>query len=373
MSQNVRAHFRDVTGDGTTVPRPWKPLKVSAAEIEERLDRLADGPMSAAGRRESMVTHPQAEAPGLGLSPAVDVVLGALLPGESTRPRLRNASSVTMCLGGRGTVRSGDETFAVSHQDVWVLPSMEAESLANDGDEPLRYLTYSNGAVLRTIGAYYEQVGPSAAEDESGSRGTASEFSQKMQRAKELAPPFKITDQGAWLLPYEHLVDPDFHESRALLWPWEEIAKHLGLVRGLGAEYTGRPLYGLYNPATADKNGTTQAFFASIAAVGPNRPNNSHRHISAAINYHFGGSGFSVVDGERIEWGAGDLMLSAPAWSEHAHTTGPDGALILTIQDHPFHIGNESLVWQEELDGPILALGTQAGFQTNRAEISTGS
>ena len=37
-----------------------------------------------------------------------------------------------------------------------------------------------------------------------------------------------------------------------------------------------------------------------------------HRHTSAAINYYFQGSGLSTVEGEVIEWKAGDLMLSAP-------------------------------------------------------------
>jgi gentisate 1,2-dioxygenase len=33
------------------------------------------------------------------------------------------------------------------------------------------------------------------------------------------------------------------------------------------------------------------------------------------------------------------------------------------VQDHPLHIGMESLIWQEELDGPILTLGSQTGVK----------
>ena len=55
------------------------------------------------------------------------------------------------------------------------------------------------------------------------------------------------------------------------------------------------------------------------------------------------------------------MLLSAPGWSEHAHFVSPDGASVLTIQDHPLHIGMESLIWQERMDGPILTLGSQPG------------
>jgi hypothetical protein len=63
------------------------------------------------------------------------------------------------------------------------------------------------------------------------------------------------------------------------------------------------------------------------------------------------------------ECGAGDLMRSAPCCSEHAHyvSASPVGNTTLTVQDHPLHIGMESLIWQEEMDGPILTLGSQAG------------
>jgi gentisate 1,2-dioxygenase len=121
----------------------------------------------------------------------------------------------------------------------------------------------------------------------------------------------------------------------------------------------------LYNPATERRNGTTHSFFATIAGMPPNAPprpvGRGHRHSSAAINYWFQGAGKSIVMGETVEWGEGDLMLSAPGWAEHAHYPGPTGMAVLTIQDHPLQIGMESLIWQEDMSGPILTLGSEAG------------
>jgi gentisate 1,2-dioxygenase len=95
-----------------------------------------------------------------------------------------------------------------------------------------------------------------------------------------------------------------------------------------------------------------------------------HRHVSAAINYYFSGSGYSTVAGERYEWAAGDLMLSAPGWTVHNHASKEEGPVYeLTIQDQPYHIQLESLLWQEELRSPPVLLGVQTGFSTNRQAL----
>jgi quercetin dioxygenase-like cupin family protein len=84
----------------------------------------------------------------------------------------------------------------------------------------------------------------------------------------------------------------------------------------------------------------------------PREDRHPHRHTSAAINFILDGGGWSIVDGQRIEWTEGDIMLSAPVWAPHGHAGGKDGATILTSQDHPQHIALGSLVWQETLNGP---------------------
>lgn len=339
----------------------WEPLMLRAAQIEEVFANLQAGDADRNGRREARIAHPRANNAGRGLAPTTAVSLGTLLPGESTTPGRNNTSGVYMVIGGQAEVTEGERVFTVGPTDVWTKPSMALESIANHGDEPFRYLHYSNSALLETLSYYYEDGGPI------GTFHGGKEPLEAGSRSKDLTPPIPLdTDGGEILLPYEHLIDPDYVEDRPLHFSWSDVSAHLDRVRSLKSGYTGRPLFVLYNPATGRLNGTTPSFFATIAAFGANFSGPTHRHMSSAINYHFAGSGSSVVNGEEVHWEAGDLMLSAPAWSEHAHTSGPNGAMILTIQDHPFHIGNGSLVWQEDIEnGEVIALGTQAGFSTN--------
>ena len=125
-----------------------------------------------------------------------------------------------------------------------------------------------------------------------------------------------------------------------------------------------------YNPSTGRTNGITPNFFATMTIRPPKIVDRPHRHSSAAINYYFHGSGYSNVAGQRYEWKAGDLMLSAPGWAVHNHASYDDYVYELTVQDQPLNIYMESLLWQEDLKKPMLVLGTEQGFDTNRSKIA---
>ena len=177
----------------------------------------------------------------------------------------------------------------------------------------------------------------------------------------------KLDDEGAYLMPYEVLINPPTVESKALHWPWEQVKHHLDKLQALGKDYVGRRLYMLYNPMTGRTNGCTPSFFATMTIRPPKIVDRPHRHTSAAINYYFHGTGRSTVGGEVLEWKAGDLMLSAPGWAVHNHASYDDFVYELTVQDQPLNIAMESLLWQESLKLPLAVLGVQEGFGTNRA------
>ena len=144
----------------------------------------------------------------------------------------------------------------------------------------------------------------------------------------------------------------------------------LDKLEALGSDYVGRRLYMMYNPVTGRTNGITPNFFATMTIRPPKIVDRPHRHVTAAINYYFSGSGYSMVAGNRYEWKAGDLMLSAPGWAVHNHASYDDYVYEPTIQDQPLNIYMQSLLWQESLKEPPALLGTQTGFSTNRTNAA---
>jgi hypothetical protein len=70
-----------------------------------------------------------------------------------------------------------------------------------------------------------------------------------------------------------------------------------------------------------------------------------HRHTGAAINCYLQGSGYSVVEGVKYPWKAGDLMLSVPGWAVHNHASLEEEVYELTVQDSSLNIWMGSLLW----------------------------
>ena len=351
----MASRIRFVDPAAAEPPELWPALVVTGEEIDAEIERLAAAPRSTDGRRHSLIVHPSATGPGLGLAPGIRVALEVLEPGCRTAPIRHNSTQLGFCIRGSGRVAIAGREIHFGPYDVWNHPSWAPYHYCNDGDDLQVRLTYSNAALLEQLGVHVV--------DESPPEDAAAAPEPRAPAGFDTVP---LGDAGAHLMPYEMLINPPSVESRPLHWPWPEVKERLQKLDALGSEYLGRRLYLLYNPITGRTNGTTPAFFATMTIRPPGIVDRPHRHTSAAINYYFQGSGHSMVEGRRVEWKAGDLMLSAPGWGVHNHASHDERVYELTVQDQPFNIAMESLLWQEDLGLPPAVLGAEVGFATNR-------
>jgi gentisate 1,2-dioxygenase len=356
------AFFLDRTGATPTAAPLWPAVVIPKEAIDAEVARLAAGPRPANGRRRSLIVHPDNRL-SHGLAPGIEVALDVLKPGERTVPYRQNSTQVNFVIGGAGHAAIGGKRFDVALHDVWNTPSMHAYWYGNDGTDLLVRLTYSNAALLETMNVHYVEENPPPVEVVREETMTA----EDQKRRTSPFGTFKLGEDGAYLMPYEALINPPTVESKALHWPWAKVKPELDKLEALGKDYVGRRLYLLYNPMTGRTNGCTPSFFATITIRPPHIVDRPHRHTSAAINYYFHGTGRSTVEGKVLEWKAGDLMLSAPGWAVHNHASHDDYVYELTVQDQPLNIAMESLLWQESLKLPLAVLGQQEGFGTNKA------
>ena len=351
----------------------WEPMIIPRAQVESEIDRLASIPTPNNGVRRSRMVHPRSvDEKAHSWAPGIDVSLDVMLPGERTKAVRQNSGVVNFCIRGSGSmVQNGKET-TFSQYDVVTTPSMWVHEYVNDTSEIQVRLRYSNGALLERLNIHYIDENPPAHGAISDDlTATAEEISG--DHASRYGA-FKMTDEGAWLMPYEGLVNPPVAKIVSHHWPWEKVKAELDkYAEGLGQDYEGRRLYLLYDPVTGRANGTTQNFFATITHRPAGISDRPHRHASAAMNYYFSGSGHSVVEGKEYSWEDGDFMFSAPGWATHAHTADVGPVYELTIQDMPMCINNDCLLWQEDMNGPISLLGSHDGFQTNREGLAKAS
>jgi len=358
--------FVDATGPLPERDLPWEPIVITKEEINAEIERLSNLPKPANGRRRSYFRHPL-NTRSNGLAPGIEVALDVLLPGEETTTFRQNSTQVNFVIHGSGETEVGGTRRSTALHDVWNTPSMRIYRHRNTGKETYVRLTYSNGALLDMMNIHVVEENPKPI-----LRSVESDAPHSEADASRSSPfgTFQLNDEGAWLMPYETLINPPTVKSPALYWPWKEIRTHLDKLEALGKTYVGRRLYLLYNPMTGRTNGTTPSFFATMTVRPANIVDRPHRHSSAAVNYYFSGSGRSTVEGKIYPWKAGDLMLSAPGWAVHNHASFDEQVYELTIQDQPLNIAMESLLWQESLKEPPALLGAEEGFATNRAAAS---
>jgi gentisate 1,2-dioxygenase len=345
----------------------WEPIIVNKKQIAEQAERLLSLDVNDPIERQVRIVHPMACERGQGMAPGIEVRLSVLKPGERTRPFRHNATEVGFCIDGGGAVHIGGKAFSFETYDVWNTPSWSSTWYENNTRKPHIRLTYSNAALLRLLNVHLveDKKVTGITPDEK-----AHDHKASVSDSVKIKDVFVLPGSDNWLMSYERLINPPAVQSDPHLWPWQDVRGELDKLTALGAKYRGRRLYLLYNPLTGRTNGTTPSFFATMTVRPPNIIDRPHRHASAAINYYFSGSGYSRVAGKHYEWTAGDLMLSAPGWAIHNHASHDNGPVYeLTIQDQPFHIWQESLLWQESLAAPPSLLGTQAGFETNREEV----
>ncbi len=349
-------------------PKPldlWEPILITKEEIDAEIERLASIPRPANGRRQSLIVHPRWRELGVGpgLNPGIGVTLEVLKPGEETTPIRHNSTQINFCLRGGGTAIIAGRRIDYSQYDTFNFPSMAVYRHLNNSKDVHARLCYSNAPLLEKLNVHIVEDDPEeshlhAVKEEKEAAGESGARPQIV----------KLGDDGAYLMPYEVLINPEPVESKPLHWPWHAVKSELDKLGSLDRNYRGRRLYMMWNPATGRHNGITPNFFATITIRPAGIIDRPHRHTSAAINYYFAGTGYSVVEKKRYDWKAGDLMLSAPGWGIHNHASNDQPVYELTVQDQPLMIYMESLLWQEDLKKPWRVLGTEAGFGTNRDE-----
>jgi len=346
----------------------WAPIVVTRREIDAETERLASLPRPANGRRESLIVHPLAEANAPGFAPGIQVRLSVLKPGEKTAAFRHNATEVNFCIRGSGHTLVAGKRIAFERFDVWNHPSYAVYRHVNDGKDLQVRLTYSNVPLLQHMQVYLPEDEPAAELHPVEDAEERERFGDP--RRKSPYGMIRVGADGGMLMPYEILINPEAVVSKPLHFPWKEVKRELDKLEALGKEYAGRRLYMMYNPVTGRTNGITPNFFATMTIRPPKIVDRPHRHVSAAINYYFHGKGYSTVAGNRYEWAAGDLMLSAPGWAVHNHASYDDYVYELTVQDQPLNIFMESLLWQENLKKPAALLGSEPGFETNRGKAA---
>jgi len=319
-------------------PRVWRRAEIDAVAAE-----LLDADID---RRSAALLNPELEPLG-GVSAGIDVSVNVLRPGERTAPHRHTSSVISYVARGHGHSVIGGQRIEWGPGDVFTTPGwMPHVHVAAEDSEPVMRMAFSDAPLLRRFGILLHETG---------------------DPEERLEPPpatpwdpdlgIHIPGSDVRILGYEELLKPAWRPLAAQRWGWDATKGALDPMDNGDPAYHGRRVIMLYDPVTGQAQGTIAGMlmFVGIIAAGEVHP--PHRHTSVAVNYWTSGRGYSIAEGERIGWEAGDLVIS-PAWAAHGHANdGDETAWGVVVHDTPmlYHLG--VLLWQEVLDGSIARLG----------------
>jgi gentisate 1,2-dioxygenase len=269
--------------------------------------------------------------PGLGGLPfATPTLWGAiqcLNPHERAPAHRHSPAALRFVIEGDGvwTTVNGD-ACDMHPGDLVLTPSWTWHDHCNNGDQPMLWFDGLDMPTISTIDAMFFEEYPDLNQEVQGPHNT----SQRLFGGRGVLP-----------------LGTTAHEKHSplLIYPWVDTDASLSTL----AEISGEPLVSIefVNPTTGKSVMPTMGCeMHRLIPGGHSRP---YRKVGSSIFVVFRGRGYSVINGQRFDWGRGDMFV-VPSWAfiEHCATESSD---LFAVTDKPIMQALE-LFREEYLDQP---------------------
>lgn len=283
--------------------------------------------------------------PGLehGTTQTISAALQLLLPGERAPAHRHTPTAIRWILEGEGayTTVQGDKCY-MERGDLILTPTWTWHDHGNEGDGPMIWLDALDTPLVHHLEATFYEPYP---EDQQPIESVGS--SERKYATGGLRPAWeapKVDHSSLWHYKWDRTYDALWRLAQVGSSPFDDIAM----------EYS--------DPVTGGPVLRTMACW--IQMLRPGLSTQAHRHSSSAVYQVFQGEGYTVVDGQRIDWTAGDLFV-VPSWTWHefVNESGQE-AILFSIQDTP--LMKSLALYREE------AYEDNSGHQTVSSRLADG-
>jgi gentisate 1,2-dioxygenase len=261
-------------------------------------------------RRAITLVHPSLDE---GTSFTLGYAVQLVKAGESVYShRHTNAAMRFVIDGGSGvyTITDG-EKCAMERGDLVIQPTWGWHNHINETDRDAVWIDCLDSGLMRMLRTTFQE--PHPAED-----------------VRLYNSPVDTTLRNPGLLA------PPGQPLKSLVYKWPGTRRALNeMLPGSESPFDGKCLE-YRNPVTGGS--TFPTFSCWIQLLDVNKLTEEHRHTSNQLYYAVEGNGVTEVEGETLEWQAGDFFV-VPNWSWHRHknASASEPAILFSTTDRPLH------------------------------------
>lgn len=137
-------------------------------------------------------------------------------------------------------------------------------------------------------------------------------------------------DRSDWQVPEHRFIKPQ-------VWRRADVDREVTRLLEMPQSVARRSVR-VVHPETGPEHGISPGIGVVISVLSPGEADRAHRHTFSVVNFIRDGHGHSIIDGQRLEWGPGDVFVT-PGWSLHHHEAAPDSPPVvrLSFTDAPLH------------------------------------
>jgi len=279
-------------------------------------------------RRALRMRNPGLKDSEAGATRTMTSAIQIVWPGEIAEAHRHTAAAIRFVIEGRGafTVQDG-ERFLMEAGDLTLTPSWVWHDHNNPEDKPVIWLDCLDAPMVGFFDSMFQEPFPQDVQPVTKPVGyTNAAIGNGLMRAN-------LKDVVGGTLPITY----KWNESYGALLGFGEKDRFDGVIM----EYA--------NPITGGHSMPTLAL--KLQRLEPGAHTDTHRHTSSVVYHAAKGSGYTIIDGKRLDWSKGDTFV-LPAWAYHEHgcNSNDDDAVLFSMSDLPI-IEAMGLYREEECEG----------------------
>lgn len=300
---------------GTDAPEP-APAEVACvwhySEVMELLEEASAVELGGESDRRALnAVNPSRK---FGTTPSMVAGYQMVLPGENAPAHRHTPAAIRLMLSGEGHTTVEGESVKMEPGDLVLTPGWTWHDHRNDGNEPMVWLDGLDVPFVRGMNAQFYE-----------------DFEGKQLQPLTVPEDSSQSRFGSGMVPSDEPANT--RHSPLTKYPYASTLASLEKLRVV----KGDPEHGVsidfVNPLSGKP--VLPTITCSMSLLPSGRASQDQRHTSSVVFCVTQGEGYTIVNGERIDWASKDFfVIPSWTWYEH-HATSDEDVTLFSMSDRP--------------------------------------